>query len=112
MTVATIPEGGVGRPVQQTIVPSTAMVDAKYLADYRPAFRMGAVRSDAEGNLWVRTTEPTDRGAIHYVINAKGQLIDRVQLPYGRVVAGFAAGVVFMGVEDDAGVRLERARIR
>jgi hypothetical protein len=112
MMIATIPEGGLGRPVQQTVVPSTAMVDAKYLADYRPAFRMGAVRSDTEGNLWVRTTEPTDRGAIHYVINSKGQLIDRVQLPYGRVIAGFAAGVVYMGVEDDAGVRLERARIR
>lgn len=112
MISSTMPEGGQGRPVQQTHVPSLNMVDAKYLADYRPAFRMGAVRSDAEGNLWVRTTEPTDRGAIHYVINGKGQLIDRVQLPYGRVIAGFAAGVVFMGVEDDGGVRLERARIR
>ena len=112
MMVATIPEGGVGRPVQQTVVPSTAMVSPKYLADYRPAFRMGAVRSDVEGNLWVRTTEPTDRGAIYYVINGRGQLIDRVKLPYGRVIAGFAAGVVYMGVEDDAGVRLERAKIR
>lgn len=112
MMISTMPEGGLGRPVQQTIVPATSMVEAKYLADYRPAFRMGAVRSDAEGNLWVRTTEPTDRGAIYYVINGKGQLIDRVKLPFGRVIAGFAAGVVYMGVEDDAGVRLERARIR
>lgn len=112
MIMSTMPEGGMGRPVQQTLVPSLDMVDAKHVADYRPAFRVGAVRADAEGNLWVRTTEPSDRGAIHYVINGKGQLIDRVQLPYGRVIAGFAAGVVFMGVEDDAGVRLERARIR
>lgn len=100
------------RTTEQTLIATTTVVETKQLADYRPAFRMGAVRSDAEGNLWVRTTAPTDRGAIHYVINAKGQLIDRVQLPYGRVIAGFAAGVVFMGVEDDAGVRLERARIR
>lgn len=112
MMIATMPEGGMGRAVQQTVVPTTNMVEAKYLADYRPAFRMGAVRSDVEGNLWVRTTEPTDRGAIYYVINGKGQLIDRVKLPYGRVIAGFAPGVVYMGVEDDAGVRLERARIR
>jgi hypothetical protein len=112
MMISTMPEGGMGRPIQQTVVPSTNMVDAKYLADYRPAFRMGAVRADAEGNLWVRTTEPTDRGAIYYVINGKGQLIDRVKLPFGRVIAGFAAGVVYMGVEDDAGVRLERARMR
>lgn len=112
MMISTMPEGGLGRPIQQTVVPTTSMVDAKYLADYRPAFRMGAVRSDVEGNLWVRTTEPTDRGAIYYVINGKGQLIDRVKLPFGRVIAGFAAGVVYMGVEDDTGVRLERARIR
>jgi hypothetical protein len=97
---------------EQTLIATTSVVDIKYLADYRPAFRMGAVRADAEGNLWVRTTEPTDRGAVYYVINGKGQLIDRVKLPYGRVIAGFAAGIVYMGVEDDAGVRLERARIR
>lgn len=111
MVVATNPDGASGRPTQEVMVPATNVVDSKYLSDYRPAFRMGAVRSDAEGNLWVRTTEPTDHGAIYYVINGKGQLIDRVKLPYGRVIAGFAAGVVYMGVEDEAGVRLERARI-
>ena len=73
---------------------------------------MGAVRADTEGNLWVRTTAPTDGGAIYYVINGKGQLVDRVKLPYGRVIAGFAEGIVYMGVEDDAGVRLERAKVR
>lgn len=112
MVISTNPEGGLGRPIQQMLVPITNVVDAKYVADYRPAFRMGAVRSDTEGNLWVRTTAPTDGGAIYDVINGKGQLIDRVKLPFGRVIAGFAAGVVYMGVEDEGGARLERARVR
>ena len=112
MVVATNPDGASGRPTQEVMVPTTTMVDAKRVADYRPAFRMGAVRADAEGNLWVRTTAPTDGGAIYDVINGKGQLVDRVKLPFGRVIAGFARGIVFLGVEDEAGARLEKAKIR
>lgn len=112
MIVATNPDGASGRPTQEVMVPTTNMVDAKSVADYRPAFRMGAVRADAEGNLWVRTTAPTDGGAIYDVINGKGQLVDRVKLPFGRVIAGFARGIVFLGVEDDGGARLEKAKIR
>ena len=88
------------------------MIDAKELPDYRPAFRRGAVRSDEDGNLWVRTTAPSNAGAIYDVINGKGQLIDRVKVPFGRVISGFGPGVVYMGVLDDKGARLEMARIK
>jgi hypothetical protein len=82
------------------------------LQDYRPAFGQNSVRSDAEGNLWVRTTTPSDKGAIYDVVNGKGQLVDRVRLPFGRVISGFGPGVVYMGVLDVVGARLEMARIR
>jgi hypothetical protein len=46
------------------------------------------------------------------VINVKGELVDRVLVPAGRVIAGFGRGVVYMGVRDGAGVRLEIARVK
>jgi hypothetical protein len=87
-------------------------VPARELPDYRPAFGQGAVRADADGNLWVRTTTVSDAGSIYDVIDSKGVLIDRVKLPYGRVISGFGRGVVYMGVLDDKGARLEMARVR
>lgn len=93
-------------------MPVTNFIDANRIADYRPAFRMGAVRADAAGNLWVRTTAPSDAGAIYDVIDGKGVLVDRVKVPFGRVIAEFGSGVVYLGVLDDKGARLEKARIR
>ncbi|MEK7240376.1 MAG: hypothetical protein AAB224_07295 [Gemmatimonadota bacterium] len=107
--------GGSARPqpgVQQVSMPAINMVPVSEIPDYRPAFRPGAVRADAEGNLWVRTTAPSDAGAIYDVIDAKGELIDRVKLPFGRVISGFGPGVVYMGVQDGASARLEMARIK
>jgi hypothetical protein len=93
-------------------LPVTQFIDATRIADYRPAFRMGAVRADAAGNLWVRTSAPSDAGAIYFVINGKGVLVDRVKVPFGRMIAGFGPGVVYMGVLDGKGARLEKAIIR
>ncbi len=107
--------GGAARPqqgVQQIAAPSINFVKPKDLPDYRPAFRQGSVRSDTDGNLWVRTTQPTDAGPIYDVINGKGELVDRVKLPFGRVISGFGPGVVYMGVQDEKGARLEMARIK
>ena len=107
--------GGGARPqqgVQQITAPSMNFVSPKELPDYRPVFRQGAVRADTDGNLWVRTTAPTDAGPIYDVINGKGELVDRVKLPFGRVISGFGPGVVFMGVQDEKGARLEAAKIK
>jgi hypothetical protein len=38
--------------------------------------------------------------------------VDRVQVPFGRVITGFSEDVVYMGVLDEKGARLERARVR
>lgn len=107
--------GGRGRPqqgVQQLTAPTVNLVSPKELPDYRPVFRQGAVRADVDGNLWVRTTAPSDAGPIYDVINGKGELVDRVKLPFGRVISGFGPGVVYMGVQDDKGARVEKARIK
>jgi hypothetical protein len=49
---------------------------------------------------------------VYDIVNAKGELTDRVLLPAGRVIAGFGPGVVYMGFRDGTGVRIEMAPIR
>ena len=84
------------------------------LPDYRPPFFANAVRVDAEGNLWIRTTAtPTEQGAtVHDVVNPKGELIDRVQIGGGRTIAGFGNGSVYLVSRDGTRTTLERARLR
>jgi hypothetical protein len=83
------------------------------LPDYKPPFTTGATRVDADGNLWVRTTQNVNAIPVYNVINRKGELIDRVQLPKNRTLIGFGpAGVVYLGVRDGTTSHLERARIR
>jgi hypothetical protein len=50
---------------------------------------------------------------VYDVVNRRGELIDRVKLPPFRVIAGFGpGGIVYMGVRDGTGTRLERAQVR
>ena len=87
-------------------------VSPNELADYRPAFRQGAARGDAAGNLWIRTTKVLNGGAIYDVVSTEGVLIDRIHVPSGRVIAGFGpGGAVYLGVVDGNITRLERARV-
>jgi hypothetical protein len=88
-----------------------AFVSPSELPDYRPAFTTGAVRGDADGNLWVRTSasRPGAPGVIYDVINRRGELIDRVQLPASRTVVGFGkGGIVYMLARDTNGSWIER----
>jgi hypothetical protein len=100
-----------GAPIQMSM-PSINMIPPSELPDYRPAFGTGATRADVDGNLWVRTSKVHDGGPVYDVINREGTLIDRVAFPFGRVIAGFGPGIIYMGVRDDKGARLEVARIR
>jgi hypothetical protein len=87
------------------------------LPDYQPPFFVGAARADLDGHLWIRTT-PTKAivgGPVYDVINSKGELIERVQVPKDRTIAGFGAdGVVYLLARDAAGTttKLERARVK
>ena len=50
---------------------------------------------------------------VYDVVNKQGQIVDRVQLPPFRTIAGFGPGVIYMAVQDSTkAVHLERARIK
>ena len=110
------PGGGDGGPrpspgVQNIQLPPINFVEPSELPDYAPAFSGGSTRADADGNLWIRTSLVVAGGSVYDVVNGKGELVDRVQMPVGRVIAGFGpGGVVYMGVRQDGVARLERAR--
>lgn len=102
-------EGGRGGRAQ----PQLNFVSPSELPDYKPPFGPGATRADAEGNLWIRTSQNVNGLPVYAIVNRKGELIDRVQLPAGRVIAGFGAGgIVYLGVRDADSARLEMARVR
>ena len=102
-------EGGRGGRAQ----PQLNFVSPSELPDYKPPFGPGATRADAEGNLWIRTSQNVNSLPVYDIVNRKGELIDRVQLPAGRVIAGFGAGgIVYLGVRDADSARLEMARVR
>jgi hypothetical protein len=106
------PGAGGGPQSMSFAPPAINMVKPTELPDYRPAFNTGATKLDASGNLWIRTSKIVDRGPVYDVVNRDGVLIDRVVFPYGRVIAGFGNGVVYLGVRDEKGARLEVARLR
>ena len=88
-------------------------VSPNELPDYRPAFANGSVRADAEGKLWVRVipTKPVTGGPEYDVIDRTGKLVERITLPRGTTIAGFGTGgIVYLGVRDQAGVHVVRAR--
>jgi hypothetical protein len=110
-TVATVGPGGGGALGGQ--LPPLTMISPSELPDYKPAFAPGSTRADADGNLWVRTSQNADARPVYNVINRKGELTDRVQLPANRVLVGFGPdGVVYLAVRDGATAHLERARVK
>ena len=110
------PEGGRAAPAGGAAPQrEVAFVSPSELPDYKPPFFVGAVRSDEEGNLWVRTipTRQIAGGPVYDVINRKGELVDRVQLPAGRSIVGFAGdGIVYMLSRDGTTQTIERARAK
>ena len=95
--------------------PRVTFVPPSDLPDYKPAFFAGSTTVDAEGNLWVRTipTKKIDGGPVYDVINRKGALVDRVQVPLNSSIAGFGAdGSVYLTVQNGTAVTLEKAKLR
>jgi hypothetical protein len=83
------------------------------LPDYRPPFGQNALRPDAVGNVWVKTTHHESRpGFVYDVINRQGKVIDRVQLPPGRTIIGFGrGGIVYMVAgADESTSALEKSK--
>ena len=83
--------------------------------DYMPAVERvaGSYRADADNRLWIRPKPaagaPRAGGHIYDIVDRSGALVDRVQLPAGRTLAGFGpGGVVYLTTRDGNAVKIER----
>lgn len=120
MSIGAPGPGGPGGPPNmqnfQMAAPKIEFVPIKEIADYYPAIRSGAAKADLDGNLWILPTTSAQSKAgelVYDVVNAKGELFQRVRLPAGRSIAGFGhKGVVYLMYRDGtAGWFLERTRV-
>jgi hypothetical protein len=93
--------------------PPMKFVDPSELPDYKPVFLNGFVRPDVDGNVWVRTIPTKAVGAggpVYDVINRKGELVQRVQIPANRTIIGFGpGGTVYLTSRDGAVTKIEKA---
>ena len=108
-----IPGGNVPQP---PTLREDGVLSANELPDYRPPLTSsGAVRADLDGNLWIRPTlpRPIPGGPVFDVVDRKGEMIDRIQVPPGYQLVGFGRGkVVFLQMRDARGVHLARVRLK
>ncbi len=91
------------------------LVSPSELPDYRPPFNQNSVKADVDGNVWIRTTSvragAVGGGAVYDVVNRKGEVVDRLQIPSGRTIVGFGkGGVVYMVARDERGSWMERTK--
>jgi hypothetical protein len=109
------PGGGGAGSGGRSPLAEIAFVAPSDLPDYKPPFFAGAARADVDGNIWVRTI-PTRRiagGPVYDVINRRGELVDRVQLPANTSILTFGPnGDVYLLVRDGSTQIVERARVR
>ena len=107
---------GGGQPRAGTGAPQLNFIPAAELPDYKPPFFAGSVRADMAGNIWVRTipTAAIAGGPVYDVINRKGELVERVQVPANRSIVGFGAdnSVFLVNREGTGPATLERATVR
>jgi hypothetical protein len=105
-----------GRAFEGFTVRPTDVIPVEQMPDFYPPLRPGSTIADADGNLWIlpTTSKYSKQGELVYdVVNAKGELFERVRVPLGRVIVGFAkGGVVYMTSGDRAtGYTLERSTL-
>ena len=78
-------------------------------------FLNGLVRADNDGNVWVRTipTKAIAGGPVYDVINRKGELVQRVQIPANRTIVGFGVGgTVYLTSRDGQVTKIEKATLQ
>lgn len=95
--------------------PPPPVLTASEIPDYYPPTRLGTMKVDFDGNLWIPPTTSRDaRGGLLYdVVNRKGEVIERVQLPLGRVIAAFVPnGRVVLRTREGNKMTLELATVR
>lgn len=111
--------GGSGNPFgrfSDYTVRSLDVVSPDQLPDFYPPLRLGSAMADRDGNLWIlpTTSKYSKQGELVYdVVNAKGDLFERVRVPLGRLIVGFGKGGVVYMVSGDRtnGFTLERSTL-
>jgi hypothetical protein len=82
------------------------------IPDYVPPLRDGSARADADGNVWIlplTSLGAPGGGLLYDVVNRRGEIFERVQVPSGCSVLGFGKGrVVYITC---TATSLERRRI-
>jgi hypothetical protein len=118
MTITMAPGGAAGGPAGGAVMMggrNMQFIPPDELPDYQPVFFANASRADEDGHLWVRTT-PTKAlagGFVYDVIDAKGALVDRVQIPAERQIVGFGrGGIVYLAPLTGTARVIERAKVR
>jgi hypothetical protein len=108
---ATAAGGPAANPMMPTI-PAPAIAD---MPDYMPAFTQTSARADADANLWIRTTTPGAQpgNVVYDVISSQGMLVDRVDVPKGMQIVGFAkGGIVYLSQREGYQYRVLKASIK
>ena len=84
------------------------------LPDSVPAFAPEGMVSDSDGNVWIQNYSPARPGGgiVYDVVNKKGALIDRVELPAQTNLLAFMPGFAFLRVVDGKGVAIAKVRVR
>ena len=109
------PAGGAAPAGGEMRMPQMKFVDPSELPDYKPVFLSGFVRADRDDNVWVRTipTKAIAGGPVYDVINRKGELVQRVQIPANRSIIGFGpGGAVYLTSRDGTVTKLEKATLQ
>jgi hypothetical protein len=133
--------GGGGQGGRGGFRPRFEPTEAEALPDYFPPIRPGTTLADYDGNLWLLPATSTvagqlagmippgaagrvppgmlpggmaaanTAGLVYDVVNRAGELVERIQIPAGRTIAGFGPkGVVYLTAREGNNVFLEKAR--
>ncbi|HYV96864.1 MAG TPA: hypothetical protein VE967_05370 [Gemmatimonadaceae bacterium] len=89
------------------------VVSASDLPDYVPAVKPGSpIRVDPRGRLWIvpATSLLHPDGTVFDIVSREGRVVERVQLPAGRVLNAFGGGdTLFLSVPSPRFTRIEKA---
>jgi hypothetical protein len=80
--------------------------------DFWPPVAPGSVLADRDGHLWIlpTTSRNAANGFTYDVVNRRGEVIERVQVPKGRVIVGFGPhNRVYMTTAEGPATYLETA---
>jgi len=89
-----------------------AVVPDSEFPQFWPPIQQGSVLADLDGRLWILPTTSTNaaNGLTYDVVNRKGDIVERIQLPKDRALVGFGPhNVVYLTRNEGGKAYLERA---